>query len=252
MSLKVISSLSLFFLLLCFIFPCHSKELKVAISHDAPPYIINHAQSGLEVDIILQSLPGHTVSFLQMGWAEIQGAIAHGIADAETNVLGQNGKIYYSNNYIGFVNSAISKKKDNIKIEKISDLAGHHIIAWQGAHSDLGTQFAALFHPGKPLHKYYVEIGDSRKQVQEFWQRDNSVAIIDRAIFSYLSNKQGHTMDEVDIHRIFDPVSKFKMAFKEEAIRDAFNHGLSRLCETGTYVSLLKKYKVSQEANICE
>ncbi|MFA0813416.1 hypothetical protein [Microbulbifer epialgicus] len=58
-------------------------------------------------------------------------------------------------------------------------------------------------------------------------------------------------MDEVDTHKVFLPVSKFKMTFRSEKARDDFNKGLARLCSTGIYTALLKKYGISQKANIC-
>ncbi|WP_444904184.1 substrate-binding periplasmic protein [Microbulbifer sp. CnH-101-E] len=247
---KILSHLSL--LLICFAFSSHAKELKIAISQDAPPYVINQAKSGLEVDVITQSLPDYTISFIQMGWGEILGAIERGMAEAEANVHGNNGDLYYSNDYIAFINYAISRKKDQIKINQLKDLVGHHVITWTGAHKDLGPEFSQLFSPGKIGAKNYVELESSQDQVREFWREDNSIIIIDKSIFSYFSSKDGHSMNEVDIHTIVVPVLTFKMAFKNKADRDAFNHGLRQLCNKGIYEALLKRYSVAPEANICK
>jgi len=58
-------------------------------------------------------------------------------------------------------------------------------------------------------------------------------------------------MGEVDTHKVFLPVSKFKITFKSEKTRDDFNDGSERLCFSGAYADLLKKYGVSEKANVC-
>ncbi|AWF81537.1 hypothetical protein BTJ40_12275 [Microbulbifer sp. A4B17] len=251
---KTLKLLVLFPLLLGLPLFANASELKVAIANDAPPYVADNAKSGLEVEIIQLALPGYSIKFLQMGWGEIQDAIKNGMADAETNVYdhGETGGHYFSNNYVGFVNYAISRKSEDIKIDNVNDLVGHHVIAWKGAHLDLGPEFERLFSPGGAGSKNYVEIQDSRDQVRDFWKNKDSIAIIDKNIFAHFSMNQGHSMDEVDTHKVFLPVSKFKMAFKDEKTRDEFNKGLTRLCSTGEYARLLRKYGIPEKANICK
>ncbi|WP_226645062.1 substrate-binding periplasmic protein [Microbulbifer variabilis] len=251
---KALKFFLLFSILLGTAIFARASELTVAIAYDAPPYVMDHAKRGLEVDIITQSLPGYSIKFSQMGWGQIQDAIEKGLANAETNVdeHDDKGRHYYSNIYIGFVNHAISRKSENMKINGVNDLVGHHVIAWEGAHQDLGPEFERLFSPGAAGSKNYIEIPNSQEQVSEFWKKKNSIAIIDESIFAYFSSKEGHSMEDVDTHKVFLPVSKFRMAFKDEKTRNDFNDGLTRLCSTGKYAALLKKYGVPEKANICQ
>ncbi|WHI50433.1 hypothetical protein P3339_18620 [Microbulbifer sp. MLAF003] len=231
-----------------------ASELKVAIEEDAPPYVGNNAERGLEVDVILKSLPGYSITFLQMSWGDIPKAIGRGIANAEANAIEHGGpeKYYYSKYYIGFVNYAISHKNKGYKIDSVNDLVGHDLIVWQGAHLTLGPDFKRLFSPGAPGRKNYVEADNSEDQVLDFWRNPDSIIIVDKSIFMNFTIVEGHSMDEVDIHKIFLPVTKFKMAFKNEKPRDDFNKGLDRLCAKGEYAKLLKEYGIPEKANICE
>jgi len=233
--------------------PSDSMKLNVAIEKDAPPYVDNRAERGLEVDVILKSLPGYSITFIQMGWGYIPDAMNKGIANAEANAIKHEDpdKYYYSNYYIGFVNYAISHKGKDYKIDRVEDLVGHDLIVWKNAHLVLGPEFKRLFSPGAPGRKNYVEAQNSKNQVLDFWKNPDSVIIVDKSIFMNFSIIEGHSMDKVDIHKIFLPVTKFKMAFKEEKPRDDFNKGLALLCSNGVYAKLLKEYGVPKKANVC-
>ncbi|AWF81883.1 hypothetical protein BTJ40_14195 [Microbulbifer sp. A4B17] len=234
--------------------PSSPLELIVAIEEDAPPYVGSNAESGLEVDVILKSLPEYSIKFLQMSWGDIPKAIMRGLANAEANAIKHDEpeKYYYSKYYIGFVNYAMSHKNKGYKINSIDDLVGHNLIVWSGAHLTLGPEFERLFSPGAPGRKNYIEAQNSHDQVLDFWRNPNSVIIADKSIFMNFSIIEGHSMDKVEFHKIFFPVTKFKMAFKDKKPRDDFNKGLALLCSKGEYVKLLEQYGVPESANVCE
>ncbi|MCO1336939.1 hypothetical protein MO867_21665 [Microbulbifer sp. OS29] len=233
--------------------PSNSMGLKVAIEKDAPPYVDNRAKRGLEVDVILKSLPGYSITFIQLGWGKIPDAMDRGIANAEANSIKHDDpdKYYYSSYYIGFVNYAISHKGKGYKIDSVDDLVGHDLIVWKNAHLVLGPEFKRLFSPDASGRKNYVETQNSKDQVLEFWNNPDSIIIIDKSIFMNFSIIEGHSMNKVDIHKIFLPVTKFKMAFKGEKARDDFNKGLALLCSKGEYANMLKEYGVPKKANVC-
>ncbi|WP_299588960.1 hypothetical protein [uncultured Microbulbifer sp.] len=233
--------------------PSKPIELKVAIEQDAPPYVENHAALGLEVDVILKSLPGYSITFLQLSWGGIPQAMGKGMANAEANAIRHDepNKYYYSNYYIGFLNYAISHKDKDYKIDSVSDLVGCDLIVWKNAHLVLGPEFKHLFSPGAPGRKNYVEAQNSKDQVLDFWKNPDSVIIIDKSIFMNFSIIEGHSMDKVNLHKIFLPVAKFKMAFKDKKPRDDFNKGLALLCSKGEYAKLMAKYGVPEKANVC-
>jgi peptide/nickel transport system permease protein len=88
---------------------------------------------------------------------------------------------------IAFVNFAIVKKSDHLKIDSIAALKGHKVLTWQDAYLELGDEFASLFAPGAPNRADDIEVANQEDQVRRFWQGDSLVIVIDRSIFAYFS-----------------------------------------------------------------
>ncbi|HCO22653.1 MAG: amino acid ABC transporter [Gimesia sp.] len=229
-------------------------QLTVAISVDIAPYVMKNATTGIEVDIATQALPGYQLNFVQMPYEKLQSAVAEDRADMALGV--QKFKdvegIFYSDNFIDFVNAAITKKSANLKIEKVADLADHKVLTWQDAYLELGPEFEKLFAPDSPQRKNYVEVADQSEQVKQFWDSKDAVIVIDRSIFNAISQATEHKLSEVDYASIFPEATYFKANFEEADIRDAFNAGLKKLCSSGEYDKLLKKYNIELPGTICD
>lgn len=227
--------------------------LTVAISTDLPPYVIDQATRGIEVDILQKALPDQTLRFIQMPYEELQSAVPSQRADASAGVqqFSDDG-VFYSNEFVTFENAAIAKKSAGLNIGSIADLADHKVLAWQDAYLELGPEFEHLFSPDSPQRKNYLEVGDQREQVRMFWDAETDVIVIDRTIFNYFSAELGHSTDQADFHSLFPPVTNFKVGFKDAALRDAFNQSLLGLCESGDYREVLKRYQVDLPRTICD
>lgn len=230
------------------------QQLNVAISVDIAPYVMKKATTGIEVDIATQALSDYKLNFIQMPYEKLQSAVAENKADLALGV--QEFKkvegIFYSENFIDFTNAAITQKSAGLKIEKIADLANHKVLAWQDAYLELGPEFEKLFSPDSPQRKNYVEVADQSDQVKQFWADKADVIVIDKAIFNALSQATGHKLDEVAYHNLFPETTYFKANFEEPSVRDAFNAGLKKLCQSGEYARLLKKYKIDLPGTICD
>jgi polar amino acid transport system substrate-binding protein len=229
-------------------------QLTVAISGDIAPYVIKHATTGIEVDIATQALPGYQLNFIQMPYQKLQTAVAENKADVALGVqkFKDEEGVFYSNNFIDFVNSAITKKSANLKIEKVADLADHKVLTWQDAYLELGSEFKKLFSPDSPQRKNYVEVADQGKQVKQFWDAKAAVIVIDGSIFDAISQTTGHKLSEVEYHALFPEATYFKANFEEADVRDTFNDGLKKLCKSGAYAKLLKKYNINLPGSICD
>jgi len=229
-------------------------QLTVAISVDIAPYVMQNAMTGIEVDIATQALPGYQLNFIQMPYQKLQTAVAENKADVALGVqkFKDEEGIFYSNDFIDFMNSAITKKSANLKIEKVADLANHKVLTWQDAYLELGPEFKKLFSPDSAQRKNYVELGDQSEQVKMFWDAKDAVIVIDRSIFDAISQITGHKLSEVEYHALFPEATYFKANFEEADVRDAFNQGLKKLCKSGAYAKLLKKYNIDLPSTICE
>ncbi len=210
------------------------------------------ATKGLEVDILRRALADYSLHFTQLSNKELQTAVQEGRADVAATVQPEDGGVFYSRDFLTFANYAISKKADGLKIDHVADLKNHQVLTWQNAYLELGDEFEGLFSPGSPQRKNYVEVADQREQVRMFWQGTGDIIVIDRSIFSYFSKEMGHSISEVDLHSPFPAVTNFKVSFKEAAVRDSFDQGLRKLCQSGAYAELLDHYGIVLQSTVCD
>jgi len=231
-------------------------ELTVAISLDIPPYVMNNASTGLEVEIVRQALAQYDLRFVQLPYGELQSAVARQLADVSVGVEATEDSGFYSVDFITFANYAISKKADQLTISKEEDLQGHRVLAWQNAWQVLGERYQQQFSPELTATgnypQGYAEVADQAEQVMLFWQGHSDVIVIDRSIFNHFSKAAGHSLAEVSLHGIFPPVTHYKVSFSRAALRDQFNQGWRQLCRNGHYPALLRRYAVTLERSLCD
>jgi len=224
----------------------------VAVSLDIPPYVMNHASRGVEVYLMHRALPNYKMKWLQMDYQSLESAVSDKKADIAMSVQTRQPNVFYSADYIGFANFAISKKADGLKIEHVAHLQGHPVLTWEDARNELGDEFSNQYAPGSTQRTNYVEVADQAEQVRQFWKGTGKVIVIDRSIFDYFSEQQGHSPGDVEYHALFPKVTKFKVAFADAAIRDEFNTRLQQLCESGEYSRILKLHHMADLASACD
>jgi len=229
-----------------------STEITVAVQLDTPPYVMNKATQGLEVELVKMIFEGQNLRFVQMPYAALETAVAEQKADMAVGVRHIHDGVAYSKDFVTFANVAVSKRGDDLKIDSVADLAGHPVFAWQDAYDELGEEFAALFSPQKRAGRNYVEVGDQKEQVRRFWATPGAVLVIDRSVFGYFNAAQGHTAGEVEFHDIFAGATNFKVGFKDPNTRDEFDQRLTAICASGDYKSVLARYHVDLPTTVCE
>ncbi len=227
-------------------------QLRVAISPDIPPYVTRNATGGLEVELLRRSLDGYSLQFVQMPYKQLQSAVAENRADVSVGVRSADDGVFYSDDYLTFINVAVTKKSAKINLGSIADLKNHRVLTWQNAYLELGPQFKKLFSPQSPQRKNYQEIANQQKQVETFWAAKDDVIVIDRNIFRHFSQESGHSMSDVTLHFLFPPTTEFKVAFKSQAVRDKFNQSLQQLCRSGEYAKLLRQSQVKLPHTVCD
>ncbi len=225
------------------------KELVVAFSLDAPPYIMDGGKAGIELQIVRRALKlkGYTVRVRQMPYGELADAVVTKGVDAAATVTPTDNGTYYSDDYITFRNAAITRKRSGLKIDTIADLQGKSIVAWQNAYEDLGPEFQALFAPDvtAPYRKKYREIASQKQQVEMFWKGQAEVIVIDEAVMQWFTREMPKDVDTsapLVYHRIFPPKTQFRISFKSERVRDDFNAGLQEIRSSGLYEKLYERY----------
>jgi polar amino acid transport system substrate-binding protein len=226
-----------------------SEELVIAFSLDTPPFVMDKAKSGIEVDIVRDAMKrrGYTFTTRQMPYGRLPGAVTEIGLDAAATVMQSDNGTFYSESYITFHNVAITKRSSGIKIDTIADLKGKSIVAWQNAYEELGPEFEALFSPQvrEPYRKKYQEIADQKQQVEIFWQGEAEVIVIDKSVMRWFTNELAgkvNTSQALVNHEIFPAKTQFRISFRDKQVRDDFNAGLNEIRSSGLYHKIYDKY----------
>jgi polar amino acid transport system substrate-binding protein len=248
---SILSALLLVVGLCAPVWAAEQQALRVTISLDIPPYVMNQAGNGLEIDIMREALAGHPLQFSQLPYQALQTAIPQNLADVSVGVQADDSGVNYSVDFITFANYAIGKKADGLRINKVADLRGHQVLTWENAYLELGKEFEEQYAPQAPERKNYLEVADQREQVRKFWEGKSNIIVIDYSIFVHLSKQLGYDLNQARFFRIFEPVTNFKAGFKDAGLRDKFNQAIAAMCKNGKYAELMKHYGIVVKQSVC-
>lgn len=70
--------------------------LTIAVSLDIPPYVMNHANRGVEVYIMHMALPNYKVKWMQMDYQALETAVSDEKADIAVSVQTRKPDVFYS------------------------------------------------------------------------------------------------------------------------------------------------------------
>ncbi|MBP7095866.1 MAG: transporter substrate-binding domain-containing protein [Spirochaetia bacterium] len=211
-----------------------------------PPYVMIDAAgkfSGLEYEIIVAALAvkGHTVKPQQMPLARLVATFNEGGIKGAAPVLATTATTgTLSVSYITYNNVAMGLKAAGLKIEKIADLKGLGIVAFQTATKALGPDFAAAVE-GNPK---YVEEAAQITQIRMLVGKRVDVVIGESRILNYYLKAPETGVDSgtpVVEFRIFNPTN-YSVAFANPKHAEDFNAGLAEIKKNGTYDAIMKKY----------
>lgn len=234
-----------------------AKDVDVVFSGYKSPYVIlnNDAaiftgdKKGMEVDIVSEALKiaGFSLRERQLEPSKLKKELRDNKRiEAASGVNRVRDKFYYSQVVNRLEIVAITKSKNNIDIETVSDIAPYTIGARQGLYSALGKEFRKRHHPRRgALKERYFEYVDYSYQVSDFFNDEVEVLLIDIDAFNYHQEMQRRdgVDDEVDIHRVFPTEIWQYVAFKNKKLRNKFDKALDMLKYEGTYKNSIEFYK---------
>lgn len=241
-------------ILCCTLGGAAAADLKAVFGAEKPPFAFANEKgvtTGIEIDTVGEALKrmGHRLVPRAVANNRLLEELKNGHADIAVTVKGKDGNgIYFSDDFVTFVNFAISKKSRGAVVNSIADLDKYSFIIWQGGWRDLGPQFEARYHPdaaGKFPANYFegfTQLGQSTA----FWKGTTDLIIVDKTIFQWFRRQLGKTMDtreEVVYHDIFERQTGYPVAFRDRALRDQFNLELKKMRNDGTLQEILNRYK---------
>lgn len=223
-----------------------AAEIDMAVGRSLPPYVIVEEWRGLEYDIVKEALAqeGHTLKPRFMALARVQKELESGLTDAAMTMhpdLGIRG-VHLSDSHVTYRNYAITLARRDLRIDRVEDLAGKSVVAFQNAQVYLGPAFKAAIEANP---RYREEAKQAVQPMLLFLDRID-VVVADRNIFGWFSEDadvktKTDTTQPVRFHPIFPP-NHYHVAFRDPALRDSFNRGLKALKASGAYDRIVARY----------
>ncbi|BAE48990.1 ABC-type amino acid transport/signal transduction systems [Paramagnetospirillum magneticum AMB-1] len=234
-------------LLLCL--PAEAREVTVGVGLSLSPYVIPEELRGMEYDIAKSALAleGHEMKPVFLPLGRVAKALDGGQMDAAmTQRPGTLTGLVYSDIYIVYRNYAITLASRQLNVDRLEDLSGKSVLAFQRATSYLGPEFKKV----AEANQAYREEANQLIQPLLLYKGRVDVVVADRNIFDWFAN-QPEVRDKADIsqpvtyHPLFPP-TEYRVAFRDVALRDAFNRGLARLRAEGEYDRIIARYSKAQ------
>ena len=225
-----------------------AKEVNFIFGLSLPPYVIQEASSGFELEIIREALAvkGHTLkpSFNSFSLVTqlLREKKADGAQRGNPDLVDGSGFFYAANQTVAYQDVAISLKSNNFKIENLNDIKGKTIVSFQGASKFMGKDFSEAV-AGNPK---YSESANEDKKTKQLYANGLDVLVGDINIFKYYKNKVTgvDTRHEIVYHKIFSDhdIKTNHPVFIDKQICDDFDAGLKLLKSNGRYKEIIKKY----------
>lgn len=209
-----------------------AKELTLATSMSIPPYIIEHNDSGIQLERVKKAfeLANHSIKkviYTSNKRAEI--LLYQTKVDAIINAPNNSKSMHFSDPVIYYQNVAISLTSNHLYLTNISGLSNVRVMAFQNARKYLGDDYRLAVNQSPA----YDEAINQQAQLEHLFLKHTDVIILDRRIFDHfnkLFEASGRFPKPVTFHPIF-PKSPRVLGFHSKALRDDFNEGLKRLDE---------------------
>ncbi|MBF0289428.1 MAG: ABC transporter substrate-binding protein [SAR324 cluster bacterium] len=220
----------------------HAEDLHIAIGRSLPPYVIQKSNSGMELDIVRESLKhkGYSLKPRYVALKQVPIVYNKKWVDGAMTITEDFGiNAYFSDVVMTYQNFAITLAKNNLQINLIEDLQGKSIVAFQNAKIYLGEAFSKAVQSNPS----YSEVANQLYQVNRLYSGRADVVISDKNIFLYykIQAQVPDTKQKIVFHSVFPP-NPYKVAFREQKIRNDFNVGLKQLRESGRYQKIIQHY----------
>ncbi|MGM0593436.1 MAG: substrate-binding periplasmic protein [Pseudomonadota bacterium] len=227
------------------------ETISVIFSGSTPPYVIQEQDRGIVVDIVSEALAlkGYRVEPVYLPIGRGSRMFAERKVDATSIIKTSSGlkDAHYSDHFMQYHNFAFTLKRPGrrVHIESVEELAHLDVIAFQYAHRYLGEAFGEAVRD----NPRYREFADQETQARMLLKGRTDVAVMDRSIFEFYMRKliaAGDVPADVEVARfnLFEP-SKYRTAFVDPQLRDAFEAGLAQLRESGRYEAIYRHYTES-------
>lgn len=219
-----------------------AQVLQVALGETKAPYVQAEQNSGVEVELVTALLQdaGYTVRMQYMPNRRAVSLLETGLLDAAISPRGP----FLSEPYIAYQNMALTLCRRHLRLNTLADLEGHSIAAFQNASQFLGAEFSA-----QAAHNpNYREPGQASIN-RLLYAGAVEVGVADINIFLSINRQFGlgqAANEELCPYPLFPP-TLYRLAFRDQAVRDSFNRALRRALRGQLYETLGRRYQLPLE-----
>ncbi len=221
------------------------EPISVAVGLSLPPYVIADERRGMEYDIVREALAdaGYRMEPVFMEFGDVPEALARGDVDAAMTMSERApSNAALSEVAIVYRNYAVTLEESGVAIGSIEDLADHSVMAFQNARLHLPDPYRAVA-DGNPG---YGEVAEQYRQNLALFTGEVEVVVADINIFNWFTDdprvaSMADARQPVALHAIFPP-TVYRVGFRDEAARDAFDAALAALRASGRYDAIVESY----------
>ncbi|MGB1236703.1 MAG: substrate-binding periplasmic protein [Pseudomonadales bacterium] len=233
-------------LLLCCAAFAQAQQITVGL-HISPPWAYTDQRgevAGIHRDIIARSFAGTGFEpvFKLYGYSRLLSEFKAGKVDFASPMTREMPGVVQSLKYLPFHTSVMALQNRQLKIEKVADLAGLRVIAFQQATNVLGDEFSQLMAAQRDK---YTEFFERERQLRMLFKRRADVVIGERRILSTLA-KVLQPEQPVQAFPIF-PITVYPGGSSNKSVIEAFDRGVRELMRSGEYHRLLNSSQLQLE-----
>ena len=220
-----------------------NNPIRVATRANLPPYIIQNATSGIEVDVvraIFQEM-GRSVEFVQMDRVamierfeqnDVEGALTQGATATSHGCL--------TDWYMVHQNVGFSLYDSKIELNVLDDLSELAVVTFQNAKTFLGEPFKSI----ADANPRYQEIAPQGRHIGMLYRGEVDVIVGDEWIIRYVQRHHFEKTAEyygLQLHQIMPP-TLYSARFQNQSTCDNFNRALAAIRTSGLYSDIVDGY----------
>jgi ABC-type amino acid transport substrate-binding protein len=143
-----------------------------------------------------------------------------------------------------FSNVAVTLSESRLKIDKVDDLRGKDIVAFNNASDHLKEPFHTLYVNELAKSKRYHEVENHRSQFEMLLSKRTQVIVLDRTMVNYYAAQFGRKdLRGLSLHEIFPETNAVYAVGKDAELVASIGKTVAAMQHDGSLQRLLRPYK---------
>lgn len=215
------------------------RKLTFVVGIDKAPYIHIANSSGYELELLklLAQQLGYSARFVHVPNGRLLDTFQDGIGDIVTLQPKAIAPYYRTKPYIYYENVVIVAPQYSQRVNKIADLAGLRVQAFQNAHQYLGDAYRAAI----PTFASYHEVVEQQYLPDLLYKKRLDALVMDRFIFQHYCHHCHDPQWRYAVKPLFAH-NPYHLLARNEATAQALDKALQHLENTGQIKDLQQRF----------